>query len=237
MNILSFLHIFYDLLEIVAFLWYPINIISRSFVMRKKEKEKSSTIVFRILFLSCMIYAPICFIINLICTLSVARSFMLSPWAGALIFLICGITSIVVVLKGKFKKINTPLNVFKIASISFTILSFVIATVSLIIENGQMWNLYGLLDVFVFSLVIACIKSFVKLKSYLVNSLIYYAASITAFMLLTTVIANYNESNIAMLLFGGFTLAYIIIAIFYFFVRRSFASYDNEDKEYKPMFN
>jgi len=71
----------------------------------------------------------------------------------------------------------------------------------------------------------------------LLSTLIYYAVSIIAFIILTVSIAEYSEGYQIMISLGIFSVCYTAASISYFFVKRSIAQAENEEKAYKPMFD
>ena len=196
-------------------------------------KEKQLTVFIKIIKLSCLIYTPVSFFINLLCSL-LTNGHLLNLWANFLLFAISFLISLFCVFKKKYKEASK----FFIYQVTiYTVVSFIINSFVFVINDGGMWDIISITLILIYSTIIAFLMFFLKLKSYLISTLIYYAISLASFLLLTVVIADYDKSNSIMILFGSFTIAYIILSIIFFFVKRSFYKYENEEKEYKRQFD
>lgn len=198
-----------------------------------KIKEKPSTVFLNILKTSCLFYTPFSIIINSICSLA-ANGQLLNLWANCLFFGISFIVSLFFVLKHK--------NLLKYKILEFivtiyTLISFIINTFVFIINDGSMWDIKSIFLIFGYSVIISSLIRFVNLKNYLISSIIYYTVSLAAFLTITLAIAKYNTGNNAMIFFGSFTVVYVILAIIYFFIKRTFTKFENEEKVYKRQFD
>ena len=196
-------------------------------------KEKQLTVFIKIIKLSCLIYTPVSFLINLLCSL-LTNGHLLNLWANFLLFAISFLISLFFVFKKKYKE-TSKFFIYQVTI--YTAVSFIINSFVFIINDGGMWDIVSITLILIYSTIIAFLMFFLKLKSYLISTLIYYAISLASFLLLTVVIANYDKSNSIMILFGSFTIAYIILSIIFFFIKRSFYKYENEEKEYKRQFD
>ena len=200
-----------------------------------KPIENKTTNISSILILSCSIYAPLCALINFLCGVSLTATTLLKLWAIVVIFAFTFVIALVIAVT---KKINYEnLSWYAYCVCIYSILSAALTVYSSIFVGSYIWSLYSLFLVIAYSSIVSLLLSFVKIKSYLISTLMYYAISLAAFMVLTTVIASYNKGNLTMILFGSFSLFYTVCSILYYFVKRSFAQYDNEEKEYKPQFD
>ena len=198
-----------------------------------KVKEKSSTVFLNILKFSCILYSPLAIIINIICAIA-TKGNLLNIKAIAFIYAICFIVSLIVELKSKKKIEFKPL---LYASCFYAVIALVIQAFVHIISDGNLWDIKSILLILGYSVVVSVLINYVKLKNYVLSSLMYYAISVISFMILTIFIADYDKSNNAMLFFGGFTFIFIIIAIIYYFVKKSFKKYENEEKPYVRQFD
>lgn len=201
--------------------------------MKEKAKEKSNKSFLEILKISCIIYSPFTIIINIICALTMQGN-LLNFKAIAFIYALCFLTSLILVLKFK-KKIEYKPLIF--SSCLYATIAFIIQVFVHIIVDGSLWDIKSILLIFAYSVVISILINFVKLKNYILSSLMYYTVSVISFMILTLFIADYNNSNNAMLFFGSFTFIFIIFDIVYYFVKKSFTKYDNEEKPYIRQFD
>ena len=198
-----------------------------------KQKEKKENIPIVILILTCVLYAPTSILINLFCALTLHGK-LLQAWANLIIFALILIVSMFIYFPFKIQAKNY---IIKRTSIIYTIVSFIVNTVVFIIENGRIWTYNSLILILCYSLITALLMKYLKIKSYLVKTFIYYALSLASFLLLTIAIAGYKTGNLVMIFIGSFTIFYVISSITYFYVKRSFVSYENEEKVYKRQFD
>ncbi|MBE6673688.1 MAG: hypothetical protein E7596_01120 [Ruminococcaceae bacterium] len=199
--------------------------------MNKKEKKEKLPLL--ILILSCVVYAPTSILINLVCSLTLNEK-LLQAWANLIIFAISFIIGLFLYFLFHVSANNPIINY---SATIYTIISFIINTFVFIIEDGKVWTKYSIILILCYSLIIALTIRYLKIKSYLIKSLIYYALSLASFLILTVVIAGYNTGNLVMIFIGSFTIFYVISSVTYFYVKRSFASYENEEKAYKRQFD
>lgn len=199
-----------------------------------KEKIEFKPTLLSILILACAIFAPISFLINFICGITVTPATALHLWASILIFAISFVISLTVTFA---KKINYKKHLFNYFACAYTAIYFVLNTFAAIVSGTMVCSLYSMLLNLAYSAVVAVLFTYVKIKNYLLSTLIYYLLSIIAFLILTVVIADCNEGYQIMLSFGIFSLSYAVISIIYFYVKRSIAEIENEEKAYKPMFD
>lgn len=198
-----------------------------------KEKVSSNKFILHILAIACVFYLPCTLFINLICHF-VLNGRLLQAWANLIVFFIVFIFALILNIKTKFLIKN---GIIRNIGYIYSILSFSINLLVFILEDGKMWTILSMLLILLYSIIASILLQYLKIGNYLVRSLIYYVVSIVSFMILTVGIAKYTEGNSTMLLFGIFTIVYIIIAIVYFYIKRSFYSYENKEKAYKRQFD
>ncbi len=198
-----------------------------------KQKEKTDNLPLNILILSCVLYAPTSILINLICSLTLNEK-LLQAWANLIIFAIALVIGLFLYFSFRVRAVNYIINR---SAVIYTVISFILNTLVFIIENGKIWTLYSIVLILVYSIVTALFMKYIKIKSYLIKTLIYYVLSLASFLILTVGIAGYKSGNLVMIFFGSFTIFYVISSITYFYVKRSFASYENEEKVYKRQFD
>ena len=197
------------------------------------NKNVKNNTILRILSLACLFYLPVTITINLLCSFS-PKGALLKVWANMILFFICFVIALIVNFKSKFEIKHI---ILKNIGYIYTIISFAVNLVVYIIEDGKLWKISTMLLIFSYSVVVAILLKYLKIKSYLVSTLIYYCVSLSSFMILTVGIAKYTTGNSTMLLFGIFTIVYVIVSIIYYFVKRSFLSFENEEKSYKRQFD
>lgn len=235
-NILSFLHIFIILLEITLEIWYSyISFMINEFrgcTMIPKEEFKPTFL--SILVLSCVVFAPISFLINFICGISITPTTLLQLWASLLIFVIAFFIALIITFS---KKVNYKKRLINYFAITYTPICFVLNIFVMFVEGTKVWSVYSLYLVVGYSIIIAALRTYGRFNNYLLSTLIYYAVSIIAFIILTVAIAEYSEGYQIMISLGIFSVCYTAASISYFFVKRSIAQAENEEKAYKPMFD
>ena len=196
------------------------------------DKLKSNNKFLHILILTCFFYLPLNITINLLCSLGQGK--LLKIWANFILFAIAFIFAIFVGLKTKF---TIKSDIIRNTCPIFVIISFVINLFVYIIEDGKIWTLNSIFVILVYSVAISTLLKCLRIKAYLLRTLIYYCVSLASFMILTVGIAKYTSGNSTMLLFGIFTISYAIVSIVYFFIKRAFSSFENEEKTYKRQFD
>ena len=199
--------------------------------MKKNEKPVLKPI--DLLILSCVIYTPITIIINLLCHLMLHGA-MLKIWANLIVF---GVSALIASIAFFAKKVKIKDLIVSRTAWIYTILSFLINTFVYIIWEGYLWKIWTIILLFSYALIVSVLMKILKIKNYLIRTLIYYALSLGAFLTMTLAIADYDSGNSAMLLFAFFTVFYIVSSFLFYFVRRSFLAYENEEKEYKRQFD
>ncbi len=202
-----------------------------------KKEIKQPLKITDVLRLSCLYFAPIFFIINFICALISGNGVMLVPWASALIFALTFIVALIISIVKKPCERSAALSIITNCCCFFAAISFIITLVVFIINDGSIWNLWGLLLVLSVSTVISLLMYFVKLKSFLVSAFMYYAVSVASFMVLITGVGKYTQGNIAIISFSIYSSVFVVSAIVYFFIKRSFEQIENEEKTYKRQFD
>lgn len=198
-----------------------------------KQKEKKENLPISILILSCVLYAPTSILINLICSVTLHGK-LLQAWANLIIFAITLIAALFIYFSFRIRAKNF---IIKRASTIYTSISFIFNTFVFIIENGKIWTYDSIILILLYSVITAVLMKFLVIKSYLIKTFLYYVISLTSFLLLTVGIAGYNSGNHVMIFIGSFTIFYVVSSITYFYVKRSFASYENEEKVYKRQFD
>lgn len=206
-----------------------------------KEKTVFEPNIWNILTYACAIFAPLSFSVNVICGFSLFEHSLLKLWACALIFGLSFFIALAIVI---CKKTRIKNNVIKHSAVLYTILSFVLGLYHVMFEaihdfevKDTMWSVYSFILIFAYSILTSVMLSFIKIKYFLISTLIYYAVGLSSFLVLTTVIGEHGEGNGTMILFGTFTIIYAVSSAVYFFVKRAFAQFENEEKDYKPQFD
>jgi hypothetical protein len=201
--------------------------------MKKKKKELPSNTPVALFVLTSVIYTPITIFLNILCYFLLHKQ-LLVAWANLLIFCVVAIGSAIALygshLYCKIKFVNRTATIYTI--ISFTVNAFVF-----IILDGSLWKLSTILLIFGYAALTSLLMEFLKIKSYLLRTLIYFVISLVFFLIMTILIANYTEGNTEMLLFLFFTIFYFFCSVIYYNIKRSAESLDNEEKTYKKQFD
>ena len=199
-----------------------------------KTKEEFKPNFFSILTLACAIFAPLSFVISLIYGLAFTPKNVLQLPGFAIIFPIVFLVALAIIF---LKEINYKRTTLSYFACTYSAVTFVLSTFVMFVSGTTLWSLYSVLLITGYSVVVAIIKAYLKFKSYLLTTFAYYVASIISFIALTAAIGGYSTGNQIMLSFGIFTACYAVISMMYFMFKRSMQKCDNEDMDYKPMFD
>ena len=195
------------------------------------NKIKPNNKFLHILILACFFYLPLTIIVNFFCSLD---GKLLKFWANLILFAIALIFAIFIGLKTNF---YIKFDIIRNTCYIYTLISFVVNLFVYVINDGRLWAFSSILIILSYSIAISILFKFLKIKAYLIRTLIYYCISLASFMILTVGIAKYTTGNNTMLLFGIFSIIYAVLSIAYYYVKRTFASYENEEKNYKRQFD
>ena len=196
-----------------------------------KKTEKPINYPLSIFIFACVIYSIFNVIFSFLLT---RRNVVLEVWANLLIYTLIFIVSAIVVLS---KKLVLKSFILKASTVIYTVLSVILNIVFAIISSISMWHWTTVVLLVVYSIAVSLLLAYLKLNSYLLRTLIYYVISIASFYLLTNVIGGYTAGNTTIMLFGIFTLTYIVGSVIYFYIKRSFFAIENEEQEYKKQFD
>ena len=199
-----------------------------------KTKEEFKPNFLSILTLSCIIFTPLSFLISVVYGLAFTPKNVLQLPGFAVIFPITFIIALIIVFLKEINYKKTPIGCF---SCTYTALTFILSTFVMFVSGTTLWSLYSVLLITGYSLIVTLIRKFIKLKSYLLTTVIYYAASVISFLILIAPIGGYSTGNQVMLSLGIFTACYAVASMSYFLFKRSMQKCDNEDMDYKPMFD
>ena len=106
-----------------------------------------------------------------------------------------------------------------------------------IILDGSLWKIYSIFLILVYSALVSLTYHYLKVKSFLIKVIIYYALSLSSFLILTAAIAKYNSGSTIVLTLSIFSAIFLACSVVIYFVKRSFYRYENEEKEYKHVFD
>ena len=196
-----------------------------------KQTIQPTNKLLTILTLSCTIFTPSSIGINLISHFALKGNLM-HVWACLLVFIIIFIVSAFLVLKHS-KQIQNKAIIF--GSCMYTIISFSINLFVFIIMDGSLWKIESSILILIYSAIFAYFYYYLKIKSYLKKTIIYYALSLTSFLILTVAFAKYNSGNTVVLLLSIFSIVFIIIAVIIYYVKKAFQRFENEEKPYKRL--
>ena len=148
-----------------------------------------------IISLTCMIFAPLIFLLNLIVAISIDTHTLLKFGSVALIFLLLFlINSIIIIMKtDRIKFLSKKKNLFNVSCIVYTVCSFIINLIAWAIKSensGAIWNLYTILTLACFSVAISAIITFFKSNNIIAKASLYFISTVIPFILITVVISD-----------------------------------------------
>ena len=194
-----------------------------------------------IIALTCVIFAPLTLIWNIMYGITINIKSLLSFGAIAiisvLIFLICSI--IVIVKDNKIKFLKNKRNMYILSSIWYSGLSFFINGIAWAIQSeksGMLWNLYTIITVLCFSIAISVIHVYFYKKGFAFKAVVYLLVTAIPYFVLLTGITDFFKGTKVFIPISAYTLVYGILAIYY-----GINAYKNKEKSlnekpYENMF-
>ena len=196
----------------------------------------------RILNSTCLSYMISSFIINFTTWLfsyKDKQSRMLEIWANILIFAICFTVCTIIICKNRKKETNSNL-IYQFASITaiiYTLSTTSTNIVQYIIKKENFWNGYTLLILLLFSIIASILILKLKIKSYLVASIVNFFIIGIFYYIIYVVKAGYTKGNALLVSLGIYSVVYIISAVIYYLITQNKRKKENSEKAYKSLFS
>jgi len=148
-----------------------------------------------IIALTCVIFAPFIFLLNFLVAISINTHTLLKLGSVALIFLIIFlVNSIVVIMKtDRIKFLTKKKTLLTVSCIVYTLCSFIVNLIAWSLkseDSGALWNLYTIITLACFSVVISAIFVYFKSNNIVAKATLYFLATIIPFILITAVISD-----------------------------------------------
>lgn len=196
----------------------------------------------RILNSTCLSYLISSFVLNFIIWLSSYnenQSRMLEIWANLIILSICLIVSSIVVYKRR--KIEVTIRFIAIftsyVGSIYTITSMIVNIIQYIIKKENFWNGYTLLILLLFAIVASFLILKIKIKSYLISSIVNFFILGIFYYIIFAVKAGYTKGNSLLISLGIYFAIYIVSAIAYYLITKKKRTKQNAEKAYKSLFS
>ena len=137
------------------------------------------------------------------------------------------------------KKKQLPISLKIIFDISFvyTIFYFAFNSFALITKKSNFWDAYCLLGVMIFAIILPIMVKYVKIKSYLVSSILYFVVYGLFYGYTFIYKANYRKGTELIISITVFLLIFTALDVAYYFATKPKRIKKNKQKEYKSMFN
>ncbi len=160
---------------------------------------------------------------------------LLVVWANLIVFLVCFIAgAIVVLIKNKSNRLNHTIDLLSFATFLYAIEFLGINIIGSFI--GKIWTIYTILLIFAFSFLISLLRHIMKFKNYFLHALIYFFVFGIFYSLVVLTIAGYGSGNAIIIVVGIYSIAYIICALIYFFIKKHKEINENNKKKYTSQF-
>lgn len=190
--------------------------------------------------LSCLSFMVLSFIINFTTWIFSENnsSRMLKIRANLLIFLVCFIVWTILIYKKRKKEnfINVKIPLLFTCGIVYTLSFFLLNTTQYIIEIANFWDGYSLLLLLLFGFVSSLLIEKIKIKNYLLSSILNYIVVGIFYYIFYVVKANFKSGTSLLISIGIYTIIFTISAIVYYLVVAKKQTKENTEKEYKNLF-
>ena len=201
-----------------------------------------SNIFKKIISSTCLSYTISSFILNFIVWISshsINQSRMLEIWANILILLVCFFCCTIIECR-KNKKEAKPKFIVCFASISSVIYTFstmVTNTVQYIIKQENFWNGYTLLILLLFSIIASFLILKIKIKSYLIASILNFFIIGIFYYIIFVVKAGFLKGNLLLISTSIYFIVYMASAVIYYLITKNNRKKQNSKKDYKSLFS
>lgn len=188
--------------------------------------------------LDCLIYSITTIILNLIAVFIASSTVNLLKIEASLIVLaICSLISFLIVYLNK-KEVKEPtktLSIINLSSIFYTIFSIVVNIFAYIFKIDNFWDIYSILIILVFSIILSIFVSFVRIKSYLLSTIVYFLVIGVFYCIIFIAKTGFKGSNILIVL-GIYIAMFVLASVLYYFIFKAKEKQKDEEKSYDNMF-
>lgn len=190
---------------------------------------------------ACIIFAPLYFILNLVCSLFEGHKTLLKfGIVIALEIIILIIITIAAILKNKrFKIVKNKNNIFTFSCIIFSIVATVINLIAWVIKSeksGQLWNIYTIITLLCFSIAISVLLLYFKNKSFLFKCIAYFIVTAVPYFIITVTISGFFTGTKIFIPIGAYVLVYGIIVTIFGIKKIKRTEKTLNEKPYESMF-
>ena len=191
---------------------------------------------------SCIIFAPLYFLLNLVCSLIVGPKMLLKfGIVIALEIIILFTITIIAILKNKrFKIVKNKNNIFTFSCIIFSIVATVINLIAWLIKSeksGQLWNIYSIITLLCFSIAISVVLLYFKNRSFLFKCITYLFVTAVPYFIITVTISGFFTGTKILIPVGVYVLVYGIIVTIFGIKKIKRTEKTLNEKPYESMFN
>ncbi|MBQ9744892.1 MAG: hypothetical protein IJW19_07200 [Clostridia bacterium] len=195
-----------------------------------------------IITLTCIIFAPLTFLLSLLCSI-ISGPQMLPHFGVVAVFLVILflISSIFVVMKNnRIKIVSNKKNPYTISSILFSVLSFVINMIAWFInseESGKLWNIYTIITIISFSVVFSFAVLYIKKFKLFVKAIIYLAITAVPYFIILVLISGFFTGTRIFIPLSIYAVIYIGVLIFFGVKELKRREKELNEKPYESQFN
>ena len=166
-----------------------------------------------ILALSCLIFAPISIILNAISAIAVGPKVLLKVGTILILFLlIVFVVSIIILLKSdRIKKLENKKNVFIYSSLFYTGFSVIINIIAWLMQSeksGNLWNIYTIITLLIFSIVISLVIRYLRTNSIVLSSIVYLIVTAVPYFVILVGITEFFKGAKVFIPIGIYLLIY-----------------------------
>ncbi len=146
------------------------------------------------------------------------------------------ISTIIVVICYKHKKQYFPKKMMLLyyASNIYTFLFLSINLSTLALKN--IWNIWTILLLFVLSFAVSIVHYFVKIKSFLLKSTIYFILFGIVYFIITLYFGNYGHGHKLLIVIAIYLLSFAFISTVLYLINKVLYNNENANKKYDKIF-
>ena len=202
---------------------------------------EGKNLVIKMLFLTCILFAPITLLVDILISIIVSKSSLLSLGATFIILLVCFIISaFVITLKESSPKALTKARILYYSCSFYTFLSILLKFVVTIVNLSKkiVWNttIFSIILIFTFSILISICILYLKINSIVLKITIYFFVIGIFYYLLTVTIGGLNVGNYLILILSTYVLGFALAFAVVLFIKSHKKNKENENTPYQKQF-
>lgn len=198
-------------------------------------------LILNMLTFACGLFAPLTLLIDLFIGFFISKTGLLSIGATMVLLIVAfAVSAFIVILKDG---LSSPLNKLKMMWYSFSFYTYISVILKIIVSLVNLsgdahWSIdvFSILIIAVFSALISALICYLKLKSFSINTLIYFIVIGVFYYLITVTIGGLDVGNNLILILGIYIGAFAICALCTLIVKRHKAIKQRESQKYKKQF-